>query len=335
MKAHLVHEYGEAAQFIETEVAAPKIKPNHVIIDVKATSLNPIDYKIRTLDMGINPDLPATLHMDVAGIITEIGEGVTQFKVGDEVYGCAGGLQGAAGKIDGALADYMLADTNLIALKPKSLNFLEAAALPLVSITAWEALIDRAKIKPGDHVLIHAGTGGVGHLAIQLAKNSGARVATTVSTQAKAEIAKKLGADEIIFYRDKSVADYVKSLTNDNGFDVVFDTVGADNLDKSFEAVRINGTVVGIMVTQDAHDLKPLFLKGLNVHMVFMLLPMLTGKGREHHGYILNEIAKLVDTGKITPLIHEHSFKFNQSNEAHALFATNKHLGKIILTNEV
>ena len=146
MKAFRVHEYGEAAKFIEDEVNKPSAKQGHVVIEVKASSLNPIDHKLLKRDLGINPTLPATLHMDVAGVVTEVGEGVTTFKLGDEIYGCAGGLKGEAGNIEGALADFMLADSNLIALKPKSLSFSESAALPLVTITAWEGLFDLSLI---------------------------------------------------------------------------------------------------------------------------------------------------------------------------------------------
>ena len=332
MKAYRVHEYGEAAKFVENEVEKPKAKQGHVVVEVKATSLNPVDHKLLKSDLGINPALPGTLHMDVAGVISEVGDGVTAFKTGDEIYGCAGGLQGKAGNIEGALADFMVVDSDLIALKPKSLSFAESAALPLVTITAWEGLFDRACIKKGDHILVHAGTGGVGHIAIQLAKRHGAKVATTVSSQDKARIATDLGADEIIFYHDETVKDYKQRLTADEGFDVVFDTIGGENLDKSLSAVKISGQVISIIGT-NKHDLSPMHMKGLSLHLVFMLLPMLTGKGRTHHGVLLEKVAKWVDEGLIKPLIHEEKFCFSQANEAHALFASNKHIGKIVLEN--
>lgn len=332
MKAYRVHEYGKSAKFIEDEVGSPSIKQGHVVIEVKASSLNPVDHKIFKANLGINPELPATLHMDVAGVITEVGEGVTAFKTGDEVYGCAGGLKGEAGNIEGALAEFMLADSDLLALKPKTLSFSEAAALPLVAITAWEGLFDRAQIKKGDHVLIHAGTGGVGHIAIQFARQKSARVATTVSSEEKAKIARGFGADDIIFYRDETVADYTQRLTEGKGFDVVFDTIGGGNLDKSLQAAGSSGQVISIVGT-NKHDLSPMHMKGLSLHLVFMLLPMLTGKGRAHHKFILEEVAKWVDEGLVNPLIHKDKFGFNQANEAHALFAANKHIGKIVLEN--
>ena len=332
MKAYRVHEYGKAAQFVEEEVDNPQAKRDHVVVEVKASSLNPVDHKLLRANLGINPALPGTLHMDVAGVITEVGESVTDFKAGDEVYGCAGGLQGMAGNIEGALADFMLADKNLIALKPKTLSFSEAAALPLVAITAWEGLFDRARINSGDYVLIHAGTGGVGHIGIQFARQHGARVATTVSSDEKAKIAKELGADDIIFYRDETVKDYTQRLTQGKGFDVVLDTIGGENLDKSLKAARSSGQVISIVGT-NKHDLSPMHMKGLSLHLVFMLLPMLTGEGRADHHFILTEVAKWVDEGLVKPLIHEEKFRFDQANEAHALFASNKHVGKIVLEN--
>ena len=332
MKAYRVHEYGHTAQFIKNEVDKPEAKEGHVVIEVKASSLNPVDHKILRTDLGINPALPGILHMDVAGVITEVGESVTDFKVGDEVYGCAGGLKGIAGNIEGALADFMLADSNLIAPKPRTLSFSEAAALPLVAITAWEGLFDRAHINSGDHVLIHAGAGGVGHMGIQFAKQHGVRVATTVSSEEKAKIAKELGADDIIFYRDDVVENYTQSLTQGKGFDVVFDTIGGENLDKSFKAVRSRGQVISIIGT-NKHNLSPMHMKGLSLHLVFMLLPMLTGEGRAHHKFILKEVAKWIDDLAVKPLIHEEKFRFAQANEAHFLFASNKHVGKIVLEN--
>ena len=333
MKAYQVKEYNDNASFVETELDKPSIQPGHVLVKVRATSLNPVDHKILTGDVGFNPDLPAVLHMDVSGVVVEIGQGINQFNIGDEVYGCAGGLQGNNGKLEGALADYMLVDAQLIAHKPKTLGLIEAAALPLVSITAWEGLFDRANIQKNDHVLIHAGTGGVGHIAVQLAKQHGAKVATTISSEEKSKMAQQLGVDEVINYKKESVANYVERLTQNKGFDVVYDTLGESNLDRSLEAARINGQVIST-VGVNTHDLSPMHVKGLTLHLVFMLLPMITGIGRSHHGHILAQIAKMVDEGNIVPLIHEKRFLFNQVNQAHALFASGQHVGKILLEND-
>src|SRR3989338_5376316 len=241
MKAQLIKKFGDPTVFELSEISKPDLKPGSVLIKVYATSVNQIDCKIRSGAVdAIAPDFPAILHGDVAGMIEAVSPEVTNFKVGDEVYGCVGGLKGSGG----ALAEFMLADAKLIAKKPKSLSMLEAAALPLVSITAWEALFEKAKLTNKNNILIHGGVGGVGHIAIQLAKWCGAKVYTTVLKQEDFSLAKSLGADEVINAKEENVEKYVTRLTGDRGFDIVFDTVGGQNLDKSFIAAGINGSVV-------------------------------------------------------------------------------------------
>ena len=329
MKAYVIKKYGENARFEEAEAETPSPKGGEILIEVRATSLNPADFKLRTMDLGINPPIPAILHMDVAGVVTKVGKGVSAFNEGDEVYGCAGGVAG----LSGSLADFMIADTDLVAHKPKSLSFEAAAALPLVSITAWEALKEKTALKSDDHILIHGGTGGVGHLALQLAKQIGATVSVSVSSDKKANIAKELGADYIINYREEKVEEYIERLTSSAGFDVVFDTVGETVLDQSLIAVRNYGQVVTI-ISHNTHDLSNMHMKSLSLHVVFMLLPMITGRDRPRHGNILKNIAKLVDEGSIKPLIHDERFTFAQANDAHALYATGNHVGKIVLIRE-
>jgi NADPH2:quinone reductase len=295
-------------------------------VQVKATSLNPLDSKIRRLALPVAPDLPAVLHGDVAGIVKGVGEGVTGFHVGDAVYGCAGGVKGHGG----ALAEYMLVDAQLVAPKPQTLDFSKAAALPLVSLTAWEGLIDRAHVQPGQKVLIHGAAGGVGHIALQLAVLKEASVYATASTKHKGEIGSCLGAREVIYYREESPESYVKRLTGGEGFDIVFDTIGGTNLDRSFMAAANNGQVITI-VARSAHDLTPMHQRGLSLHVVLMLMPMLTGKGRAHHGDILRQIAKWVDEGNLTPLIDPTRFTLNDINAAHEYFESGKHTGKIVI----
>jgi len=262
MRAQVIKRFGGPEVFETAEVNRPPLLPGHVLIRVAASSVNPIDLKIRSgMVPHLAPSFPAILHGDVAGVIEEVGEGVTGFQVGDEVFGCAG-----FNPHGGALADYLLADASLIAHKPKTLSFREAAALPLVSITAWEALFDRARIEKGQKVLIHGATGGVGHIAVQLAKIKGAIVHTTVSS-AKTDIAASLGADTVIDYQKTAVADYVKQYTDGEGFDVVMDTVGGSNIDRSFEAAKKGGTVVTI-AARSTHDLTPMHNKGLTLHAV-------------------------------------------------------------------
>jgi NADPH2:quinone reductase len=329
MKAYITREYGTDARFELAEIETPKPGEGEILIDVKATSINPIDNKLLRHELGFNPELPAVLHGDVAGVVSAVGPNVHGFEIGDEIYACAGGFIGTPG----ALAEYMPADERLVAHKPKSLSFVEAAALPLVVLTAWESLIDSAKIQAGEHVLVHGGTGGVGHVGVQLAKAKGARVAATVSSEDKAEIASSLGADDIINYREETVDSYVQRLTDGRGFDVVYDTVSGPVFDQSLNATRNRGRIITVFTGTESTtlDLMNAFIKAATVHTQNMSIPLITGEGREHHGEILREAAKLADAGKLKPLIDPNRFTFTQANEAHALFESNKHVGKIVL----
>ncbi|WP_409305082.1 zinc-dependent alcohol dehydrogenase family protein [Peribacillus sp. SCS-155] len=329
MKAQIIEAFGGPSAFKLAEIEKPDVLPGYVLIKVHATSVNPIDTKVRGGAVpAVSPEFPAVLHGDVAGVVEEVGEGVADFKSGDEVFGCAGGFKGTGG----ALAEYMLADARLLARKPGNITMEEAAALPLVSITAWEALFERANIQPGQNVLIHAAAGGVGHVAIQLAKWAGAKVHTTASSQEKLDMAASLGADAGINYKEKSVQDYVQAYTDGKGFDIVFDTVGGENLNRSFEAAAIHGTVAAI-AARSTHDLSPLHAKGLSLHVVFMLLKIINENERKQHGEILKKIAGLVEEGKLRPLIDSNSFTFDQVSDAHALLESGEAVGKVVLKN--
>jgi len=325
----VIHSFGDPSVFQIEEVPVPTVIPGHVLIEVKASSVNPIDTKIRSgFVPAVSPAFPAILHGDVAGVVVEVGEGVSEFKPGDEVYSCAGGFKGTGG----ALAEYMLADARLLAHKPKNLTMEEAAAIPLVAITAWEALFDRAKLSAGDEILIHGATGGVGNIAIQLAKWAGAKVYTTASSPQKLQIAKELGADAAINYKQTSVEDYVNKYTNGKGFDYIFDTVGGDNLDRSFAAAALHGTVVAI-AARSTHDLTPLHSKGLSFHVVFMLLHILNEEHRKQNGDFLKKITEIIEEGRLRPLIDQKRFTFDEVAAAHQYLDSNQAIGKIVLVN--
>jgi len=331
MNAWIIEEFGEPDVLKKTTLSLPEIPPNHILIRVKATSINPVDYKIRQgIVPDIAPDFPAILHGDVAGIIETVGEGIAHFEVGDEVYGCAGGVKG----MGGALCEFLLADASLVAKKPKTLNMREAAALPLVSITAWEGLYERAQLRTGQSVLVYGGTGGVGHIGVQLAKLAQAKVFATVSSDEKAQIVKTLGADAVINYRKQSVEEYVAEHTNGKGFDVVFDTVGNDNLQNAFKAAKLNGIVVSV-VSLSSQDLTLLHAKGLSLHLVYMLMPMLFGVGRERHGQILTDLAQLVDRGKLRPLLDPKQFSFAEIAAAHHYAESGNAIAKVTLANDL
>ena len=327
MRAQLLHSFGDSPDFRPGDIPKPEIEPGQVLIRVAATSVNPVDIKIRRLAPFFAPKLPWVMGMDVAGVVEQAGTGAGHFKPGDEVYGCAGGLL----DMPGALAQYMPADARLIAKKPASLTMRQAAALPLVTITAWEALYERADIKPGQNVLVHAGTGGVGHVALQLAKARGARVSATVSSPDKAKLVKSLGAHEAVNYREETVEAYVQRLTGERkGFDVVFDTVGGANLEASFQAARLYGQVT-CTNTRASHDLILVHEKALTLHAVFMLLPLIYGQGREHHGAVLRMAAAMVDAGQLTPLIDPAVFGLDDINQAHSFLESGRAVGKVVV----
>ena len=200
MQAQIIHAWGGAERFEAATLPDPTPGPGEVLVQVAATSVNPADYKLRQAGPPIAPALPAVLGCDVAGRVLAVGDGVAGFAEGDEVYGCVGGVRG----MPGCYAEMIAADARLLAPKPAALTLREAAALPLVTITAWEGLA-RAGVRAGQTVLVHGGAGGVGHIAIQLAKARGAEVATTVSSGEKAALARSLGADHTIDYRAEPV----------------------------------------------------------------------------------------------------------------------------------
>lgn len=299
--------------FTESTLARRSAGSREVLVRIAASGVNPLDTKIRAgVAAHARQPLPAVLGLDMAGVVEEVGANVHEFKTGDEVFGMVGGVGG----LQGTLAEFVTVDADLLARKPAKFTMREAAALPLSVITAWEGLVDRAKVQPGDRVLIHAGAGGVGHVAVQFANAMGAEVFATVSPE-KREIAQRFGAVPID-YRFESVDDYVARNTAGKGFDIVYDTVGGTTLDASFAAVkRYTGRVVSAL-GWGTHSLAPLSFRGASYSGVFTLLPLLTGEGRAHHGEILKRAAELADEGKLTPLLNNKQFSSSDIAAAHA-----------------
>ncbi|MEM9645024.1 MAG: zinc-dependent alcohol dehydrogenase family protein [Planctomycetota bacterium] len=328
MKAMVLTSYGADASFEAAEIDTPILKPGHVLVSIAASSVNTVDTMIRNLgkELPLSPDTPAILGMDFAGTVEAVGEGVEGFTVGDEVYGCAGGLA----DMPGTLAEYIVADAKLIALKPKSLSMRQAAALPLVVITAYEGL-ERAGIQPGQNVLVHGGSGGVGHVAVLLAKHWGANVFSTGGGEKQLAMIEKLGATAIN-YKTESVEHYVAKHTGGAGFDLVFDSVGGPNLINSFEAAALNAQVA-TTVSMCELDLTTAHFKGLSLHVVFMLIPMLHNFQREAHARILNDVAKIADSGGLIPVLDEARFSLDQVELAHARLESRQAMGKVVVEN--
>ncbi|WP_259780369.1 zinc-dependent alcohol dehydrogenase family protein [Aestuariispira ectoiniformans] len=323
MKALVLETYGD--EFSLNNIARPVAAEGQVLVRIKASGVNPLDTKIRAgqADHARHP-LPAILGIDLAGVVEAVGPGVTGFRTGDEVYGMTGGVGGH----QGSLAEYAAVDARLLALKPSNLSMREAAALPLVTITAWEGLVDRVGVKAGQRVLVIGGAGGVGHIAVQIARAVGAEV-YAVDSATKADYIRSLGATPID-YTVETVEDYVARYTDGKGFDVVYDTLGGPNLDNAFKAVKRFGHVV-TSLGWGTHALAPLSFKGGTYSGVFTLLPLLSGEGREHHGEIMREAAKLVEAGKLAPNLDPRRFTLETVIDAHKAVEERTASGKLVV----
>ncbi|MCD0484067.1 zinc-dependent alcohol dehydrogenase family protein [Streptacidiphilus sp. ASG 303] len=327
MRAVILEEFGRP--LVLGELDRPVAGPGQVLVRVEASGVNPLDIKIAAGQAAhARRGLPAVPGLDMAGVVEEVGPGVAGFAPGDEVYGMTGGV----GDLQGSLAQYAAVDARLLARKPESLGMREAAALPLVVITAWEGLVDRAGVRAGQKVLVHGGAGGIGHVAVQIARARGAEVFATAS-RGRMDVVESLGATPI----DRaatSVEEYVARHTGGEGFDVVFDTVGGAVLDASFTAVRTYTGHVVSALGWGTHSIAPLSFRGATYSGVFTLLPMLTGRGREHHGEILRDVAALADAGALRPLLDPRRFTLATVADAYAAVESGTAVGKVVVDVE-
>lgn len=324
MRALLLESY-ESAQFREVQLERPTPGQGEVLIRVVASGVNPIDYKIRKgVAPYAMPDLPAVLGTDMAGVVESVGEGVTEFKPGDAVYGMTGGVRG----LQGSLAEYQVADSKLVAHKPKNLSFREAAAVPLVFLTAWEGLVDGADLKEGQTVLVQGGAGGVGHMAVQIALSLGGKVFATAS-EAKHKIVEQLGATPID-YHSTTVEDYVSQYTDGKGFEVIFDSAGGKSLDDSLAAIAPYGHIASCAAF-GTHNLATSSLRCATLTGVFVLLPMLTGLRRAHQGSVLTQATLLIERGDVRPILDKRRFNLSEAHQAHDLVESGQAVGKVVI----
>jgi NADPH:quinone reductase-like Zn-dependent oxidoreductase len=320
MQAALLEAHG--ASFRLTTIARPVTGPGEVLVRVAASGVNPLDLKIRdgAADHA-RQKLPAILGIDLAGTVVAAGAAVTRFRPGDEVFGMTGGVGGH----QGSLAQYAAVDAQLLALKPANLSMREASVVPLVFITAWEGLVDRMAVQAGQAVLVLGGAGGVGQMAIQIARDRGAEVFATGSASSRHTI-EGLGAGFID--RTEAVEAFVTRLTGGRGFDLVYDTVGGATLDGAFAAVRRFGHVASAL-GWGAHALAPLSFRAASYSGVFTLLPLLTGEGRAHHGEILSEATRMAEAGRLSPSLDPRRFTLDEVADAYRLIAEGHARGKL------
>ncbi len=330
MRAFLIDGYGGPEALVERDIAIPEVGPHDVLVKVRASGVNPVDFKIRQGMTKVLTKLkfPAVLGNELSGVVARVGPEVTRFTEGDEVF-----ARMAKGHM-GAFAELATVDQSLAVLKPTNMSHVEAASIPLVGLTSWQALVEIGNLQKGQKVLIHAGSGGVGTFAIQLAKHLGATVVTTASERNHA-LVKRLGADLAIDYKKDRFEDLVSDC------DVVFDTLGDDTLQRSFAAVKRGGTVVTVSGKPDAKFAKAWGLNPLLVLVLGFMMRKVTRLAREKgarfeylymrpDGAQLAKIAGLLVDGIIKPII-DRTFTFSETREAVAYVESGRAVGKVVI----
>lgn len=314
MQAAVLTTFGDPEGFEIQQVPKPTPKANQVLVRVCATSINPVDYQIRRGDYKDYMQLPAIIGLDVSGVVEAVGETVTAFKPGDEVYYAPRIFEDA-----GSYAQYNVVDENLVAIKPKNLSHTEAACFPISGGTAWESLVTRANLQVGESVLIHAGAGGVGSLAIQLAKAMGAYVFTTCSPR-NHDLVKQLGADRVIDYKTEDYVDVIQQETDNQGVDVVFDTIGGKTIQQSFDILRPFGRLVSIVDIETPQSLLAAWDRNLSAHFVFN--PVNSAK--------LDALRQLIEREQLKPVI-DSTMPWQQVSQAIQRLEQGGTAGKIVL----
>jgi NADPH:quinone reductase-like Zn-dependent oxidoreductase len=330
MKAVILDRYGSNDHVHFGEMPDPEVRENDVLVQIHAASVNPVDFKIRNGDLKLILPyrLPLILGNDLAGVVLRVGSGVRRFNPGDEVYARADKDR------MGAFAEFISIKEDSVANKPEQLTMEEAASIPLVGLTAWQALIERANLKKGQKVLIHAGSGGVGTFAIQLAKQLGAIVATTTST-ANFDLVKRLGADIVIDYKK----DDLEKILQD--YDVVLNSLGKETLEKSLRVLKPGGNLVSISGPPDPDFARDLGLNWMSRQVVRLLSYRIRKKAKRRHvsysflfmrpnGDQLREIASLIDSGTIRPAV-DRIFPFESTKEALIYVERGRAKGKVVV----
>lgn len=323
MKALVATKLGSTEVLRLAEIQKPELGPNDLLIEVYATAMNPVDTKARQHGLGgmLNP--PFVLGFDVSGVVREVGANAqSSFAAGDEVFGFLSIAK------NGANAEYVAADYRTVAKKPASISHVQAAAMPVALITAWEGLYDRLNIQAGETVLIHAGGGGVGHFAIQLAKLKGARVITTASSATSIELVNSLGADVVINHKQEDFVARVNELTENKGVTAIFDCVGGEVFNRSLDCIAPGGRIATIVEGGTENPSSKLFFKNASVHYVFIGSALLHNRQPETQGTILAQAAQLAAEGRLKTHVSQ-VLTLEQLAEAHKLQESGRVTGKI------
>lgn len=331
MKAILATAPGSTDVLQLRDIPKPELPTtHHLLVKLVAAGVNPIDTKLRAKPIYFPDKLPAILGCDGAGVVEAVGGAVMRFNVGDQVFFCNGGI----GDEPGNYAEYTTLHEDYCAAKPSTLSLQDSAAVPLVFITAWESLVERANLQTRQTVLIHAAAGGVGHVAVQIARSLGARIAVTVGDDNKAEMARSLGAEKIINYKTQDFVQETLNWTGGRGVDVVFDTVGGETYLRSLGAARMYGKVVSLLSTPlSLADAQLARLRNLTLGFDLMLTPQAMGltDDRIHQRKILEQGAAMANAGKLKVHI-SHRLPLEQVAEAHRMIEAGGMVGKIVLT---
>ncbi|MGL4411250.1 MAG: NADP-dependent oxidoreductase [Bacteroidales bacterium] len=328
MKAYVLNRYGEEEKLQLRDLPTPKPSENELLIEIHSASINPIDLKIKSgkFKLMIPYKFPLILGHDLSGIVVGVGTKVTRFKVGDEVYTRPHNV--------GSFAEYIAVSEDVVALKPTNITFEEAASVPLVALTAWQALVDRAQLKKGDKLFIQAGSGGVGTYAIQIAKYLGATVATTTSAK-NSELVKSLGADVVIDYKNQNFEDLLSN------YDIVLNTQDEKTLEKSMNILKKGGKVVSISGPLDANTTKQMKLSWFARTIISLMSRRVINKSKElniDYSFIfmmpnaiqLTEISNMIERGIIRPVV-DQIFPFEQINQAVDYLSTGRAKGKVVI----
>jgi NADPH2:quinone reductase len=323
MRAMGLHKHGPVEVLQPLTLADPTPRDFDLLVEVHASAMNPVDAKVRAQSMFAR-DFPLVLGYDMSGIVRGMGDKAQGFAVGDAVYGSPSLLR------NGSNAELVLIDARTAAPKPAALDHPHAAALPLVVLTAWEALLHHARLHHGETVLIHGGAGGVGHVAIQLARHHGCRVIATAGRDESLARCRELGTDEVIDYRKSDVPDHVKEITGGRGADAVLETVGGDNLKISVACVAPYGRIVSILPATGGVDLGSLFLKNASLHFEFMGGPVYFSHHPEQQGQILRTVAELVDADQLKPHV-SRVYPLDRLADAHREQESGHVMGKLAI----